>query len=154
MTLTDKIKRLLGRNINQETVERAKRGESDKSIERKVDYMLAGDNPVIVDSRFQYATTPDASYGWDIMHRGYYLSKKIRKVYNPEGNLVFRETSTTDLPFLSTRSYKVVKFEPAGSILPRKADSTELTDYLDIAKNAEKKAKESKWQINTQQAKN
>mgnify|MGYP001596622458 FL=1 len=144
MTLTDRIKKLLGRKINQETIERAKRRESDESEERKIEYGLIGDNPVIVDSRFEYCTTPDFSYGWARPHTGYYKSKKIKNVYNPDGNLVFRETWTGDLPNHGTRNYRVVKFEPAGSILPRKTDSRELTDYLDIAKNAEKKAKESK----------
>lgn len=136
MTLTDRIKMLLGRKINPETVERAKRGEIDKSREREIEYKLAGDNPVIVDRRFEYCTTPDNSYGWDIKHTGYYVSKRITSVYNPESNLVFRETLTVDLPFLSTRGHKVVKFDPAGSILPRKADSRELTDYLDTAEKA------------------
>ena len=143
MTLTDKIKILLGRKLDPKTLERAKRGEIDRSNEREIEYKLAGDNPVIVDLRYEYCTTPDYSYGWSRPHTGNYLSKRIKNVYNPDGELVFRETLKIDLPYTIQRGFKVVKFEPAGSVLPKKASETELTDYLETAKNTEKKAEEA-----------
>ena len=79
LNVIETTKRLFGRTISDEEIELAKKRteitiEEKKHIREYKEYTMEGEFPVIVHTVEESATTPDASYGWDVPHRGLYIT--------------------------------------------------------------------------------
>ncbi|HIG94441.1 MAG TPA: hypothetical protein HA283_01515 [Nanoarchaeota archaeon] len=122
-TLMEKLKVLVGKQLSEKQMRGALPvQEADRTI------VLCSDKPKNVDvlkklengeylrfkQNFEFMRTPDISYGWEIVHTGYYPTKTIRILYDAEGKLKEKSVSNIDNIYLVEDSITRV-FEPHGS---------------------------------------
>lgn len=128
--LVDRLKLALGRQLSPEQMANA-RGESEV-----ITIVAGSDKPMKIDrlekcssdkfvrfrQRFSFMTTPDASYGWERPHKGYYPSRTVVEKYNEGGLLVVKQVSDGNLYILG----KTVTgfFNPPGKLIGKRGESS------------------------------
>jgi len=112
------LKVIFGRELTAEGFKRARENFSEKSIgftrEYEIKYFIGdGDKIIIEQKTFAWATTPDASEGWNRQHTGFYPIAQRTREYNPEGFLI-KEVLMEGPPLHIGDSIKVKHFNPPG----------------------------------------
>jgi hypothetical protein len=121
MAINDTIKRILGRQLSQEDIEKAKKGFKQSSNRLSKEYSIDKDvnsgeeNIVIRTDNKTFMVTPDVSYGMKNPHMGYYDWKNKTEIYTMEGLL--KEKSVNKGNFSQPLFGYSMTFNPAGKIL-------------------------------------
>ncbi len=134
------IKKVLGRELSPRDLERTRSGSEFAPHEnvvhngllgttcRKIEYFTKYDkeeknpDPCVRIRHLSTKTTPDFSHP-HIMHTQLYNDKTEHRFYNLEGKLVERVIQTGSI-YTRDMNWKVVRYEPAGSLFGKKADET------------------------------
>ena len=123
MTLTNIIKQILGRQLSQEDIERAKKGFEISREDFKKKYSIDKDiysneeSIEIITTHFEHITTPDVSYGWKNPHMGWYPRKIKTEMFTMDGLLKEKSVIKGNVAHpIWGHAMAIIDYNPAGRI--------------------------------------
>jgi len=117
------IKQSMGRILPAEDVLRCQRSETVErghgTYRSRISYSLKGGNPIVRMTELEFMSTPDASHGWVVFHRGHYpVSVEIME-YNADARLVRRSVSRMNHAPYYVGKIAAYEYDPPGSFWGR-----------------------------------